>query len=55
MEEWYLYLKKGDREDKNIYREVVLLAMASRILARVLAKRLAWWAERMGLLDENQA
>ena len=47
--------KKGDREDRNNYRGVVLLAMASRILARVLAKRLAGWAERMGLLDENQA
>ena len=47
--------KKGDREDRNNYRGVVLLAMASRILARVLAKRLAWWAERMGLVDENQA
>ena len=34
--------KKGDREDRNNYRGVVLLAMASRILARVLAKRLAW-------------
>ena len=47
--------KKGDREDRNNYRGVVLLAMASRILARVLAKRLAWWSEHMGLLDENQA
>ena len=47
--------KKGDREDKNNYRGVVLLAMASRILARVLAKRLAGWAESMGLFDENQA
>ena len=47
--------KKGDREDRNNYIGVVLLAMASRILARVLAKRLAWWAKRIGLLDENQA
>ena len=47
--------KKGDREDRNNYRGVVLLAMASRVLARVMAKRTAWWAERMGLLDENQA
>ena len=47
--------KKGDREEKNNYRGVVLLAMASRILARVLAKRLAWWAEKVGLVDENQA
>ena len=47
--------KKGDREDKNNYRGVVLLAMASRILARVMARRLGWWSEEMGLLDENQA
>ena len=47
--------KKGDREDKNNYRGVVLLAMASRILARVMARRLTWWSEQMGLLDENQA
>ena len=29
--------------------------MCSRILARLIAKRLAWWAEWLGLLDENQA
>ena len=28
--------KKGDRQDWNYYRGVVLLAMVSRILARVL-------------------
>ena len=30
-------------------------SMCSRILARVIAKRLSWWAERLGLLDDNQA
>ena len=29
--------------------------MGSRILARVIAKRVAWWAEYLGLLDEEQA
>ena len=47
--------KKGSRNDRNNYRGVCLLAMASRILARVLASRLRWWAEWMGLLDDNQA
>ena len=47
--------KKGNRNDRNNYRGVCLLAMASRILARVLASRVRWWAERMGLLDDNQA
>ena len=32
--------KKGDRNDRNNYRGICLLAMGSRILARILAKRL---------------
>ena len=47
--------KKGDREDPGNYRGVCLLAMGSRILARVVAKRLGTWAEDLSLLDENQA
>ena len=47
--------KKGDREDPGNYRGVCLLAMGSRILARVIAKRLGRWAEQLSLLDENQA
>jgi hypothetical protein len=47
--------KKGDRNDCNKYRGVVLLAMGSRILARVLADRIRIWAEAMELLDEEQA
>ena len=47
--------KKGDRNERNNYRGVCLLSMSSRVLARVLARRLAWWAEWVGLLDENQA
>ena len=46
--------KKGSRNDRNNYRGIVLLAMASRILARVLATRLRWWSERLSLLDDNQ-
>ena len=48
-------LKKGDRNECGNYRGVCLLAMCSRILARVIAKRLGWWAEHLNLLDENQA
>ena len=47
--------KKGNRQEVSNYRGVCLLAMGSRILARVLAKRLRWWAERLGLMDDNQA
>ena len=47
--------KKGSRNDTNNYRGVCLLPMASRILARVLSKRLRWWSEELGLLDENQS
>ena len=32
----------------------MLLAMGSRVLARVCAKRMRWWAEHMNLIDENQ-
>jgi hypothetical protein len=47
--------KKGSRNDKNNYRGVCLLAMASRILARVVASRVRRWAEKVGVLDDNQA
>ena len=46
--------KKGDRRVKGIYRGVVLLAMGSRVLARMFTKRMRWWAEHMNLMDENQ-
>ena len=47
--------KKGDRKCVNNYRGVCLLSMCSRVLARVIAKRVARWAECLGLLDDNQA
>ena len=46
--------KKGPRNNLNNYRGVCLLAMASRILARVLATRLRDWAETLNLLGEIQ-
>ena len=46
--------KKGDKNNANNYRGVCLLAMASRILGRVMAGRLRWWSEHLGLTDENQ-
>ena len=33
--------KKGDRKNVNNYRGVCLLSMCSRVLARVIAKRVA--------------
>ena len=47
--------KKGDRSVPGNYRGVCLLSMCSRILARVIAKRVSAWAEGLGLLDDNQA
>ena len=47
--------KKGDRGEVNNYRGVCLLAMGSRVLARIVARRSGVWAERVRLLDENQA
>ena len=47
--------KKGDRSEPGNYRGVCLLSMCSRILARVIAKRVSAWAEGLGLLDDNQA
>ena len=45
--------KKWDRYDRNNYRGICLLAMGSRILARIVAKRIGWWAERLWVLDEK--
>ena len=47
--------KKGSRHQCGNYRGVVLLAMGSRILARILAVRLRRWSEKMKLVDDNQA
>ena len=47
--------KKGDRREVNNYRGVCLLSMCSRVLARVIAKRVSAWAECLDLLDDNQA
>ena len=47
--------KKNSRKDPNNYRGVCLLAMGSRILARIIAKRLRWWSETLGLTDDNQS
>ena len=47
--------KKGDRNNANNFRGVCLLAMGSRILARILADRLRRWAEHMDLLDDEQS
>ena len=45
---------KGDMREKGNYRGVVLLAMGSRVLARVCTKRMRWWAEHLNLMNENQ-
>ena len=47
--------KKGDRNRRDNYRGVCLLAMGSRILARIMANRLRIWAEKLDLFDDDQA
>ena len=47
--------KKGDRNNANNFRGVVLLAMGSRIVARIAADRIRIWAEEMKLLDDDQS
>ena len=47
--------KKGCKNVPGNFRGVTLLAMGSRILARILADRLRIWAEKLQLLDEEQA
>ena len=47
--------KNGDRDQVNNFRGVCLLSMCSRVLGRVIEKRVGRWAEHLKLLDENQA
>ncbi|CAK0819626.1 unnamed protein product [Prorocentrum cordatum] len=49
-----LYKGKGSRSDLDKYRCICLLSIVSRILARVLALRLADWAERRDILVNEQ-
>ena len=42
------------KSDRNNFRGVWLLATSSRVLGRLLAKGLAWWAAHLKLIDENQ-
>ena len=46
--------KKGDRNECGNYRGVCLLSILSRILARILGKRLRNWTEKLQVLDQNQ-
>ena len=46
--------KKGNIREKENYSGDVLLAMGSRVIVRVGAKRMRWWSEHMNLMDENQ-
>ncbi len=47
--------KKGDRNRRDNYRGVCLLAMGSRILARIMANRIRLWAEKLNLFDDDQS
>ena len=46
--------KKRTRDQvNNFWGEVCLLSMCSRVLGRVIAKRVGWWAEHLKLLGGN--
>ncbi|CAE8670872.1 unnamed protein product, partial [Polarella glacialis] len=47
-----LWKKKGDRQDKNTWRGVTLLSVGTKLLARVVASRLARWSDQW--LHEGQ-
>ena len=48
--------KKSYKSDVYTYRCVCLLSMCKSVFARVIAKRLLSWAERLlGFLADNQA
>ena len=49
-----LWKQKGSVEDLDKYRGIVLLAIMSRWLARILATRLSVWAEKVGALEPSQ-
>ena len=44
--------KKRDRELLNNFRGVCLLTMGSRMLTKVIGKRLEWWAEHLDVARE---
>ena len=46
--------KKRGRDQVNNFQGVCLLSMCSRVLGRVIAKRVERWVEHQKLLDENQ-
>ena len=47
--------KKGPRNQVNNFRVVCSLSMCSRVIVRVIAKRVRWCTEHMKLLDDNQS
>ena len=47
--------KKGDRNLRDNYRGVVLLAIGSRILAQIMVNRIRIWAEKLDMLDDDQS
>ena len=49
-----LFKKRAKGEVDN-HRGICPLATGSRIFDRVVAMRLGMWAEKIGILDENQA
>lgn len=47
-----VFKNKGDRNDRNNYRNLVMLSIAAKLVARIVASRLSVWAEP--LLSEEQ-
>lgn len=47
--------KKGDKNNTNNYRGICLASMGTRVADRIMADRLRIWAEKLNLLDDDQA
>ena len=47
--------KKGDINNTNNYRGICLASMGTRVVDRIMADRLRIWAEKLDLLDDDQA
>ena len=47
-----VYKNKGDRNEKSNYRNLVMLSVSAKLIARIVASRLSSWAEQF--LSEEQ-
>ena len=54
MPKLFLSLKKGDRHDMHNYRPISLLPALSKILERIIYKRLFGYLSQLNILQDSQ-